>query len=149
MEINGASNTDVIIRFAEKADDVPSVTDFDAVINWNKHDTISYTSALSVAGHSGAALQGLASFNALTGAALFDVNDNTITKQLIAVEKSMSTASNHNAGHVAIWANGHNTEILIRDNHVGDTLSKGDELIQLVGVTPDHVNLVNGVIHYI
>ena len=150
VEINGASDTDVIIKFAEKVDDAPSASDVDKIINWNSHDSIAYITALTVSGNSDIASKGLASINPLSGIATFNSSDKTLAKQLVAVEKAMSLSGDSVSGHVAIWQNGLNTEILIRDSHIGASISAGDELIQLTGVNIANVGLTaDGTIHYV
>lgn len=151
LEIDAASNSDINIKFSANVHGAPSATHFDSIRHFNTHDTISYSSALSVIGNNGAAIKGLASIDHNSGIAKFHKTDNTLAKQILAVENAMGSDPDHSAGHVAIWANGSNTEILIRDGHVGTTIGAGDELIQLVGVNPVHVGLsaIDGAIHYV
>lgn len=151
LEIDAASNSDIDIKFSANVHGAPSATRFDSITHFNSHDTISYSSVLSVVGNNGAAIKGLASIDHNTGIAKFHKSDNTLAKQILAVEKAMGSDPDHSAGHVAIWANGSNTEILIRDDHVGTSIGAGDVLIQLVGVKPIHVGLsaIDGAIHYV
>ncbi|MCX7085511.1 MAG: hypothetical protein NTY69_08215 [Methylococcales bacterium] len=151
LEIDATSNSDINITFSTNVHGAPSATHFDSITHFNAHNTISYSSALSVVGNNGSAVKGLASIDHNSGIAKFDKTDNTLAKQILAVEKAMGSDPDHSAGHVAIWANGSNTEILIRDNHVGTSIGAGDELIQLVGVNPVHVGLssFDGAIHYV
>ena len=89
------------------------------------------------------------SFGPSGGVARFDSHDNTLAKQISAVEKALGLAADHKAGQFAIWTNPSNpadTEILIRDAHEGKSIV-GDELIQLVGVTTAQLHLTEGVLH--
>ena len=133
-------------EFAQNTTGTPSETHFDSILNFNGKDEISFTSLLQVVGNTGSASDGLASINATTGIANFSANDNTLALQLAAVENAIASANTPAAGHVVVWANGGNTEVLITDSHSGSGIGAGDNLIQLVGVSPDHVALLNGVI---
>ena len=93
---------------------------------------------------------------AANGVATFDSKANTEALKIDAVENALGLASTHKAGQFAIWADGANTEVLIRDGSHSmpakiSAISTGDELIQLVGVNASHVHFdsAHGVLSYL
>ncbi len=153
-----ADATDSAISFSRNTQGAPSANHFDRVVNFTAHDTIGFSDAKGAIALSDSSLpvkvafepkSGLASINTETGVARFDSHDNTLAKQISAVEKALGLAADHKAGQFAIWTNPSNpadTEILIRDAHEGKSIV-GDELIQLVGVTTAQLHLTEGVLH--
>jgi hypothetical protein len=133
-------------EFAQNTTGKPSATNFYSILNFSGHDEISFTTPLLVVGNSGAATDGLASINATTGIATFSAHDSTLALQLAAVENAIAAANTPAAGHVAMWANGSNTEILITDSHSGSGIGAGDNLIQLTDFSLAHASLMNGMV---
>ncbi|MCX7085510.1 MAG: Ig-like domain-containing protein [Methylococcales bacterium] len=157
---NGVLDTPTTSNFSANLHGAPSATHFDSVTGWSSGDTITYSNTsgnvlLTTVDTSVASLAkvGTALIDTSTAHVNFNAADNlTLAKQIAAVEKAFGLSTTHDAGQVAIWTNGNDTEILIRDAHTLKTAGAvgiGDELIKLVGVTADHVVLDAGVIHYI
>ena len=137
------------LDFSANVHGAPSASHYDSIKGWNVGDAISYSDVsgknivLTSVVHKGATV-GTAAI-AANGVATFDSKANTEALKIDAVENALGLASTHKAGKFAIWADGANTEVLIRDGSHSmpakiSAISTGDELIQLVGVNASHVH---------
>ena len=137
------------LDFSANVHGAPSASHYDSIKGWNVGDAISYSDVsgknivLTSVVHKGATV-GTAAI-AANGVATFDSKANTEALKIDAVENALGLASTHKAGQFAIWADGANTEVLIRDGSHSmpakiSAISTGDELIQLVGVNASHVH---------
>jgi hypothetical protein len=126
-----------------------SDTHFDRIFNWSGRDLIEYANNhLTVTGNSGSELAGLAHIDLSTGNLVFSSQDNTLQKQISAAEAAIAYSNDPTSGHFAKWENGGNTYVLITDGHTSSGVGHGDNLVELVGVTSSHAQLVNGTITY-
>ncbi|SMC61039.1 VCBS domain-containing protein [Polynucleobacter kasalickyi] len=126
-----------------------SDTHFDRIFNWGGRDLIEYANNhLTVTGNSGSELAGLAHIDLSTGNLVFSSQDNTLQKQISAAEAAIAYSNDPTSGHFAKWENGGNTYVLITDGHTSSGVGHGDNLVELVGVTSSHAQLVNGTITY-
>jgi hypothetical protein len=117
---------------------LPSDHNFASIYNFNTGDRITYTSGvMSIAGNAAPAISGKASINLSTGLASFDPADATLAQQLAAVENAISSVNPNTPGHMAMWANGLDTFVLITDGQSG---LAGDELIRIVNTSPFQVH---------
>ena len=160
INIDASSVKPEKLDFSANVHGAPSAKHFDSITGWNTGDSISYSAAagnnirLTTVVHKGATA-GTAAINA-KGVATFDPKDNTSALKIAAVEKALGLAPTHKAGQFAMWVEGENTKVLIRDgSHSApekiSTISAGDELIQLVGINPSHVHFdsAHGVLSYL
>ena len=118
---------------------------FDTITNWGSGDSIIYTSLLST--NDSTKASGTASINSSTGAATFDPADNTLLKQVAAVQNALT---NDNAGgHAAHWQVGSDEYVLIEAAHAptDNTSHAYDDLIKIVG-GGGHVAIDHGYVHY-
>ena len=148
------------LDFSANVHGTPSASHYDSIKGWSVGDSISYSDVsgknivLTTVAHNGATT-GTAAINA-KGMATFDPKDNTSALKIAAVEKALGLAPTHKAGQFAMWVEGGNTKVLIRDGSHStpekiSTISAGDELIQLVGINPSHVHFdsAHGVLSYL
>lgn len=136
---------------------------YDTIKNWVAGDKISFgnylpnpistgglpltiDTKLSVLGSSSLGIKGWAAIDQNTGVTRFNATENTLDLQIAAVEKSISVMKKDAPGHVAMWNSGSDAFVLITDNHTGNVIGPGDNLIKLIGVSVDHLSLQNGVI---
>ena len=160
INIDASSAKPEKLDFSANVHGAPSAKHFDGITGWNVGDSISYSAVagnnllLKTFVHKGATA-GVAAINA-KGVATFDPKDNTLALKIAAVEKALGLAPTHKVGQFAMWADGANTEVLIRDGaHSApakiSTISAGDELIHLVGINPSHVHFDSalGVLSYL
>jgi hypothetical protein len=118
---------------------LPTDHNYASIYNFNAGDRITYSSGvMSIVGNSAPATTGKASINLSTGIASFYPTDVTLAEQLSAVERAISDANIHSNGHMAMWANGSDTFMLITDDRNGVT--DGDALIRIVDTQPNQLH---------
>ena len=137
---------DLTFDFSQNSTGAPSSTNYGSIINWNGHDTISFSSLLNVVGNQEAASSGIGHIDSVTGLVTFDSSDTSLQQEINAAEAAIAAANTPASGHFAKWDNGSNTFVLITDNHTGSSVSSGDNLVELIGVTSDHIQILNGII---
>jgi hypothetical protein len=127
----------------------PSATVYESILGISTGDKISYTQSLTTVNTS--ASSGQAGVNGSTGVASFNASDSTNTLKIEAVEKALNI--NPVDGHVALYSDTSSgvqkTNVFIADAVVASgttAASAGDNLVQVVGVTPSQVSLSGGVL---
>jgi hypothetical protein len=118
---------------------LPTDHNYASIYNFNTGDRVTYSSGImSIVGNSAPATAGKASINLSSGIASFDLADTTLAQQLTAVERAISDSNVHSKGHMAMWANGPDTFMLITDDRNGVT--DGDALIRIVDKQPNQLH---------
>ncbi len=148
LTLDGANGHDNFI-FHTNSTGTPSATNIATINNFNGQDKISFYETTSPTQLTPFSIEaGLASINTSSGTGIvsFNPTDDTLPKQIIAVEKAIALSNNLGAGHFAIWNNGSDSFLLITD--LDPKTTSGDDLIKFVGMDVSHLQLSNGVISY-
>jgi hypothetical protein len=137
QELNNDGQLGVVDVFSFSSGDIglPTDNNYASIYNFNAGDRITYSSGvMSIVGNSVPPIPGKASIDLSTGIASFDSTDMTLAQQLSAVERAISDVNLHAKGHMAMWAKGSDTFMLITDDRNGVT--DGDTLIRIVDIQP-------------
>lgn len=131
--LTGGDGADTFQFVAGDLVGVPSSTNFDAIADYAKNvDIIDFTAGNLVIIAGSVAASGTAGISA-KGFATFNAADDTLAKQVVAVEAGINSSGAAAARQFAVWESGTSSYVFVSDGT--DGVDANDVLIQLTGVT--------------
>ena len=119
----------------------PSSANYESIFNWSASDKISFANGLGTTNSilSFGISNSTSNATVTNGQVTFANSAESLDSQITHAEAVMHSGANNGAGHVAYWANGSDTYVLITGSNSNGTQ---DDLVKLVGVSPSQAHLI-------